>query len=144
MSCTTYGFGPPSAFRQTSPCSWQARFGFGSDTYYVRAIHTRFPYGSILSDLACSLYQLVGSFFNRHAVTARTFYTFIYFCFVRWTRRRWNAASGQKWKFSRAGLVLESSNSIANFVLTTVGRSQLVVAYITHLNSRSFHLTKQK
>ena len=22
--CTTYGFGPPSRFRETSPCSWQA------------------------------------------------------------------------------------------------------------------------
>ena len=42
--------------------------GFGSDAYYERAIHTRFPCGSTLSRLACSKLQLVGSFFNRHAV----------------------------------------------------------------------------
>jgi hypothetical protein len=44
--------------------------GFGSYAYYnFRAINTRFPYGSILSSLACSMHKLVGSFFNRHAVT---------------------------------------------------------------------------
>ena len=43
--------------------------GFGSLAYYVRAVHTRFPYGSSLSTLACSMLKLVGSFFNRHAVT---------------------------------------------------------------------------
>src|ERR1035437_3252318 len=42
--------------------------GFGSLAYYVRAVHTRFPYGSGLSPLACSMLKLVGSFFNRHAV----------------------------------------------------------------------------
>ena len=43
--------------------------GFGSLAYYLRAIHTRFPCGSGLSSLACSMLKLVGSFFNRHAVT---------------------------------------------------------------------------
>ena len=27
--CTTNGFGPPSVFRQTSPCSWQAHLASG-------------------------------------------------------------------------------------------------------------------
>ena len=43
--------------------------GFGSDTYYyMRAIHTRFRCGSTRKGLASSTHQLVGSFFNRHAV----------------------------------------------------------------------------
>ena len=29
MRCTTYGFGPPSCFRRTSPCSWQAHLASG-------------------------------------------------------------------------------------------------------------------
>ena len=45
--------------------------GFGSLAYYLRAIHTRFPCGSGLSPLACSMLKLVGSFFNRHATTVR-------------------------------------------------------------------------
>ena len=44
--------------------------GFGSYAcYQLRAINTRFPYGSVvLADLASSMNKLVGSFFNRHAV----------------------------------------------------------------------------
>ena len=47
--------------------------GFGSYAYYqLRAINTRFPYGSaVLADLASSMHKLVGSFFNRHAVDGR-------------------------------------------------------------------------
>src|SRR3989344_4262743 len=42
---------------------------FGSDMfYYMRAINTRFRCGSIRKDLASRTHQLVGSFFNRHAV----------------------------------------------------------------------------
>ena len=54
--CTTYGFGPPSVFRQTSPCSWQAHLASGR-IYPTRpcsrkatgtgAIHARFPLSSI-------------------------------------------------------------------------------------------------
>src|SRR3989344_4996483 len=29
MRCTTYGFGPPSLFRATSPCAWQAHLASG-------------------------------------------------------------------------------------------------------------------
>ena len=44
--------------------------GFGSYAcYQLRAINTRFPYGSVvLADLASNMNKLVGSFFNRHAV----------------------------------------------------------------------------
>ena len=41
----------------------------------VRAINTRFPFGSTLSGLACSIRKLVGSFFNRHAMTGSTLCT---------------------------------------------------------------------
>ena len=67
--CTTHRFGPPSAFRRTSPCSWQAHLASGLIACYKRAIHTRFPFGSALAALASSMHKLVGSFFNRHAVT---------------------------------------------------------------------------
>jgi hypothetical protein len=43
--------------------------GFGSLAYYKRPIQTWFPCGSGLSPLASSMLKLVGSFFNRHAVT---------------------------------------------------------------------------
>ncbi len=42
--------------------------GFGSDTDDKRAIHARFHCGSVRTYLACRMHQLVGSFFNRHAV----------------------------------------------------------------------------
>ena len=43
--------------------------GFGSYTYdIIRAIHTRFPFGSTPSGLAGRTHKLVGSFFNRHAM----------------------------------------------------------------------------
>ena len=46
----------------SSPC-------FGSYACYKRAIHTRFPFDSILSNLVIrSIHKLAGSFFNRHAV----------------------------------------------------------------------------
>ncbi len=42
---------------------------FGSYARDNRAIHTRFPFGSIPSDLAkAAVRKLAGSFFNRHAV----------------------------------------------------------------------------
>jgi hypothetical protein len=37
--CTTYGFGPPSVFRQTSPCSWQAHLASGR-IYPTNALFT--------------------------------------------------------------------------------------------------------
>ena len=37
--------------------------------HIFRAIHTRFPFDSGLSTLACNMHKLVGSFFNRHAGT---------------------------------------------------------------------------
>ena len=33
-------FGPPFIFRQSSPCSWQARSGFGSDAHDIFALFT--------------------------------------------------------------------------------------------------------
>ena len=42
--------------------------GFGSQANNRRPVQTRFPYGSRLSPLARNMHQLVGSFFNRHAV----------------------------------------------------------------------------
>ncbi len=42
--------------------------GFGSQAYYKRPIQTWFPWGSELSLLASSMLELVGSFFNRHAM----------------------------------------------------------------------------
>jgi hypothetical protein len=41
---------------------------FGSYARDERAVHTRFPFGSRLSPLACRVRRLAGSFFNRHAV----------------------------------------------------------------------------
>ncbi len=43
--CTGHRFGPPSIFRQTSSCSWQAHLASGLiyTTSIVRAINTRFP-----------------------------------------------------------------------------------------------------
>ena len=35
--CTALAFGPSPAFLRGSSCSWQARFGFGSDIYHHRA-----------------------------------------------------------------------------------------------------------
>ena len=57
-----------SRFSSTFTLPMASSPGFGSDAYYERAINTRFPCGSTLSRLACSMLQLVGSFFNRHAV----------------------------------------------------------------------------
>ena len=44
--------------------------GFGSYAcYQLRAINTRFPYGSVvLAHFTSNMHKLVGSFFNRHAV----------------------------------------------------------------------------
>ena len=50
--CTIHGFGPPTVFRQSSPCSWQARLASGlqppllENKFSSRAINTRFPYAS--------------------------------------------------------------------------------------------------
>ena len=67
--CTTYGFGPPSVFRQTSPCSWVAHLASG----LLRATNALFtlgfpstPSSSLL--VMRSIHKLAGSFFNRHAV----------------------------------------------------------------------------
>ena len=45
--------------------------GFGSYAQHYRAINTWFPYGSGGNSLTCDVHKLVGSFFNRHAVTER-------------------------------------------------------------------------
>ena len=42
---------------------------FGSHTYNLPRFHTWFPYGSsVYPDYPCCTHELVGSFFNRHAV----------------------------------------------------------------------------
>ena len=69
--CTGHRFGPPSIFRQTSSCSWQAHLASGL-TCTTNALFTLgFPLAPPFGGLACSARQLVGSFFNRHAVTDR-------------------------------------------------------------------------
>ena len=42
-------FGPPFGFTQTSTWSWIDHIGFGSTTYYLRPIETRFRFGSASS-----------------------------------------------------------------------------------------------
>ena len=67
--CTTYGFGPPSVFRQTSPCSWVAHLASGL-MHATNALFTLgFPPTPGSSPLVIrSIHKLAGSFFNRHAV----------------------------------------------------------------------------
>ena len=68
--CTMRGFGPPQVFTLASPWPWIGRPVSGLVLATLRSpVKARFHSGSIPKDLTGDKHKLVGSFFNRNAVT---------------------------------------------------------------------------